>query len=1004
MKKIYTRTMRRTGASLVLLLSVLLAFGQGRTLTGKVTDPATGKGVAEVSVVVKGTTNGTVSDNAGNYSITVSSRDRTLVFSSVGYGTQEVAIPAGNTINVSLQSGTASLNEVVVVGYGTLRRSEVASAISSIKPDDFRQSGARNALDVAQGKIAGLTITRTGGTNPNSGVSIQIRGINTVSASTAPLIIIDGIPGGNLDLLQQDDIASIDVLKDGSAAAIYGTRANGGVILITTKKGVSGAARFDYANYFRTEKVARRPSFYNAAELRSLIAEGKLSASRDNPLWGGVTTDMFNDVINKNNLSQYHNMAISGGGRNTTYRASLFYQSLEGIAKQNNRTNYGSRISINHRGFNDKLSAQVNLVTNYNNANLLGGGNWETILARLPTQPIYNPNGSFYEDLTTTASNNQISILGQEKSKRQQQTSSLDAKFSFQLFKGLNASVFGAVQRNAWDDNQYKSIGSRSSIAGTTNGVTPNGTGYAYKGSQLDYNYALEPTIDYTTTIANDHSISAVAGYSYRYEVGENFATANSGYVNDLFMENNLGAGTYQVSSRSFMTSFKEDNTLIAFFGRANYTFQGKYIAQLIMRREGSSKFGTNNKWANFPAVALGWNISREGFMNGFRFVNNLKLRAGYGITGNSNFGNYQSLVTLSGGGFYLYPDGVWRQTYGPSRNPNPDLRWEKKKELNIGLDFSVLNNRLSGAVEVFRRKTVDLLFTYNSQLPAFITESIFANVGTIANNGVELTLNAVAVKGKDFNWNVDFTASTQSNVLETLSNDVYKGTFIESGGIGGFGALGNAIRTVEGGRLGQFYGKRFAGFDANGQWLFYTRDGKPVPFNQINTSSDPNVSDLSFIGNGIPKYYASLTNEFRYKNLDLRLFFRGKFGHDILNLLEMAYGNKTTPTNLLKSTFDRHSKLNSATSATYQYSDYYLEKGDYVKLDEVTLGYNFRFSNNYLRNLRVYASASNVATFTGYRGNDPDLVNDTALGSGLDGRGPYPSTRSFLVGLNIGF
>jgi TonB-linked SusC/RagA family outer membrane protein len=1007
MEKRRSNFVRRVSYCLsALLLLTITAFSQTRTITGKVSGANDNQPLPSATVTVKGTTTATQTSSDGSFSIQVPSSASSLIFSAIGYDPVELRIGESSVVNAELPITNNSLESVVVVGYGTLRRKEVTSAVSSVRPDDFRQSGARNALDVAQGKVAGLTITRTGGTNPNSGVSIQIRGINSLTAGTSPLIVIDGIPGGNLDLLQQDDIESIDVLKDGSAAAIYGTRGNGGVILINTKKGKAGAARYDYSGYLRKESVARRPEFYSAAEIRDLIAQGKLSASRDNPAWGGVSTDMFDATRNNDNLTQYHNLSVSGGARNMNYRASLFYQDLQGIALENSRKNYGGRLNINHKGFNDRLTTQINLATNYNKANLLGGGNWETILTRLPTQPIYNADGTYYEDPATTASNNQVSILNQEMSKRDQQTSSLDIKFTLELLKGLRISAFGALQRDMYVDNVYKDIASRSSVAGNTNGVQPNGTGYAYKGTTNNNNYAFEPTIDYAKTIGADHSISAVAGYSYRYEVNENSSFANSGYVNDLYENNNMGAGVYQLAQRSYMQSNKNDNKLIAFFGRANYSYKDRYFLQAIFRREGSTRFGTNNKWANFPAVSAGWTISREDFMKTADFIDNLKLRVGYGSTGNTGFSNYASLVTLSGGGFYLYPDGVWRQTYGPSRNPNPNLKWETKNEINIGIDFGVLKNRLSGSIEFFQRRTKDLLETFDSQLPAFITTSVYANVGDIENKGIELTLNAEVVRGKDFKWDMDFTASTQKNKLVKFSNETYKGTFKEYGGIGGYGALGNAIRTVEGGALGAFYGKRFAGFDAAGQWLFYKRDGKTkVTFDQINTSTDPNVTDLAVLGNGIPKYYASWTNHVSYKNFDLRFFFRGKFGFDILNLTDMAYANRTTPTNLLKSTFGKHAQLNNATgNVTYQYSDYYLERGSYVKLDEITLAYNFKLNTSYIRNLRLYVSGSNIATITSYTGNDPDFVNDTGLGAGLDGRGPYPSTRSFLVGVNVGF
>jgi TonB-linked SusC/RagA family outer membrane protein len=990
--------------SMLFFLFSLTAFSQTRTITGTVKD-GNNVPMPGVSVSVKGTTTGTQTSVDGKYSVEAPAGNTTLVFSFTGFTTQEVKVGNDAVVDINMAESTSSLDAVVVVGYGTLKKKEITSAVSSLTPDDMRQSGARNVLDLAQGKVAGLTITRTSGSNPNSGVNIQIRGINSLTAGNSPLVVIDGIPGGNLDLLQQDDISSIDVLKDGSAAAIYGTRGNGGVILITTKKGKAGEARFDYNSYVRHEIPVMMPEFYNASEIRQLISEGKLPANRDNPLWGKVSNNMFEDEVhNENNISHYHNLAISGGSKNMAYRASLYYQALQGIANQNSRTNYGARVNLNHKGFNDKLTTLVNLATNYNKANLVGIG-WETILSRLPTQPIYNADGTFYEDPGTTNSNNQASIYDQEMSKRDQQTTSLDVKFTLEIIKNLRLSAFGALQRDMYVDNQYKNIGSRNSVVGSTNNVQPNGTGYAYKGQTNNNNYAFEPTVDYSTEFG-ENRIAAVAGYSYRYEVNESSSFANSGYVNDLFENNNMGAGNWQRAQGGNMASNKNDNTLIAFFGRVNYTFKDRYYLQGILRREGSSRFGENNKWANFPAISAGWELSKEDFMQSLSHtINYLKLRIGYGETGNTGFANYASYVTLGTGGFYLYPDGVWRQTYGPNRNPNPDLRWETKKELNLGLDFGIANNRVTGAVEVFQRRTEDLLETFDTQLPAYVQTNIYTNVGTIENRGVELTLSGQVIKGNNLSWSMDFTGSAQSNKLITFSNEQYKGTAKSYGDIGGAGALGSAIRTVEGGQLGAFWGKRFAGFANDGSWLFFTRDNKAVPFSQINTSTDPNTTDLAVLGYGIPKYYASWTNSVSYKGFDLRVFFRGKFGHKVLNRMAMTYANKQTSTNLLKSTFGKYNQLNTSTVAnTYQYSDYYLESGNYIKLDEITLAYNFKMKSQWVRSLRVYASTQNLATFTKYTGNDPDFINDTGLDAGLDGRGPYPSTTSFLIGLNLGF
>lgn len=970
------------------LLMANVALAQGRTITGKVTDPKTGAGVSDVTVQVKGTTIGTTTGEDGTYSINVPQNATVLSFSAVGFGAQELPIGASGVINVSLQSSVGNMDEVVVVGYGTQRRREVTSAVSSVKAEEFRQSGSRNALDLIQGKVAGLQIRRSS-SNPNTGVGIQLRGVTSLTAGITPLIVIDGIPGGNLDLLQQEDIESIDVLKDGSAAAIYGTQANGGVILITTKKGRPGPARFEYSNYFRREFLYKRPDFLTPEEFKAKLASGELNPTNYKDY--GYTTDFFNDQINHENLSQYHTIAMSGGSANTSYRASLYYRDLQGFALENGRREYGGRLNVNQKGLNDRLSVQINLATNFNNANLLGGGGWEDVLTKNPTLSHYNPDGTWYFEPTST---NQLARLHQETNRRQQQTTSFDARASLEIIKNLRATVFGSVMRNSSIDGAYRELASESSIESF------QGLGYASRSTSLSNDYAFEPTIEYTRKFLSSHNIGAIAGYSYRYSVGEGFNANNYGFVNDIFEENNLGAGNQLGLGKAGMGSSKGDNTLIAFFGRVNYDYEGKYMAQFILRREGSSRFGANNKWGNFPAVSAGWNISREDFMDGVNFVNNLKLRVGYGVTGNQNIANYSSLVTLGGGGIYRFPDGQYRETYGPNRNPNPDLKWEMKKEINIGIDFSLFNNRLGGAIELYDRTVEDLLQSYPSAQPPFVRENIYTNVGTITAKGIELTLSFAAIRNKAFNWNMDFTGSTSKNKMHKLSGDVFKLNLLTAGGIGGFGALGDAIRIYEGGNIGEFWGKRFAGFDANGDWLFYNNKGEQVPNARINTSTNKEVTDFAIIGNAIPKFYASWTNDFSYKNFDLRFYFRGKFGHDILNTMALSYGNQVTKTNLLRSAFDKYAHI----KGTYMYSDYYIESGDFVKLDEATLGYNFKINSSYIRGLRLYVTGQNLLTITKYTGNDPDFVNDLGLGAGIDERGPYPSTRSILIGLNVGF
>lgn len=952
----------------------------------------TGQPVPGVSVKIKGSNTVVATDGSGKFSLSVPSTSSVLVFTFIGYDAQEVTVGNRTNITVNLKPSSTTLEtvDVVAVGYGTLKQKEVTSAVSHVGAEDFRQSGSRNPLDLIQGKVPGLVLTRTSGSNPNSGVDVQLRGAITVTGSSSPLFVIDGIPDANPDLLQQDDIESIDVLKDGSGAAIYGTRANAGVIIITTKKGKAGPPAFAYSSYFRKEYLNNRPDFLTAEEFRQKIASGEIKQDDY-----GNSTDFYDELVNHGNLSQNHNLSMSGGTDKSSYRASINYRDLQGIALENGRKEYTVRLNINQKGFNDRLSAQFNIASNFNNANMLGGGGWESEAAKNPTLSNFNADGSYrYDQLST----NEYARLFMETNRRKQQTTSADAKFDLDIIDGLKASVFGSVTRDNRNDGSYRFKQSEFSMENEDELF--RGGGYASRGSDLSQRFALEPTLQFNKMIAEKHSINAVAGYSYRYELNEGSSASNMGFINDLYHEDKLNEGTALALGKASMNSYKNDNTLVAFFGRINYALNNKYLAQFILRREGSSRFGENNKWGNFPAVSVGWNISEEDFLKDSETISYLKFRAGYGVTGNSGFSNNASRVTLGGGGRYLFPDGRYYETYGPTRNPNPNLKWETKRELNLGLDFRMLGDKLSGSIDVFKRTTKDLLDTYITPQPPYVQSTIYANVGQISSKGIELALSYAAIKKGDFSWDIDLTASTLKNTLDSYSNDLFKVTSKTFGSIGGAGALGDAITTYEGGALGEFWGKKFAGFTEDGKWLFYNRNGEAVRNDQIRTGTNLATTDYVKLGNAIPKYYASWNNNFRYKQFDLRIFLRGKFDYKILNTTALTYGNKNWSGNLLRETFTKHSQIND----TYMYSDYYLEEGTNVKIDEVTLGYNFKLNTKWAKSAKIYATGQNLATITGYSGNDPDYVRDTGLGPGVDNRGAYPSTRSFLIGLNVGF
>lgn len=948
-----------------------------------------GEPLGGVSIVVKGTTVGTTTDLDGNFTLNVPANNVTLAFSFIGFKSQEVALKGQTDLNIVLSEDTEMLDEVVVVGYGSMKRSDVATAISSVKPEDMNLAGA-NSRDVRQlldGKVAGLSITRTNGSNPNNGVAVQMRGVVSVNGDIAPLVVIDGIPGGNLDLLRSEDIESIDVLKDGSAAAIYGSRANAGVILITTKRGSKGKTSVDYSTYLTHYWGVERPDFMNATDWRNAMSKF------NNPSYmtdRGSDTDWFDTLLKIGNVSHSHNLSISGGGESTLYRASLYYSDLEGIGKATDREQYGGRMSLETRALNNMLTFQTNLSLNYGNMNLLGGdGEWESALRSNPTNPIYNEDGTYYEDYAKDE--NKVARLNQQQYDKQQTTSSFDGKLIFEPIKDLKGSIFVSYTRDDQKERRFYDVDSRISYNDYNSG------GYAWKKSYMKTTQTFEPTIEYTKTFLDNHKINAIAGYSYQYQVYEQFEAHNNGFLNNSVEDNNLGSGSGlngDASIKAGMGSKKEDETLIAFFGRINYVFKDRYVAQFSIRREGSSKFGPNNKWGNFPSASVAWNVSNEDFMQEQTVLSNLKLRVGYGVTGNSGIDPYQSMVTLGIGDPYLNPSGQWLQTWGPSRNPNPNLKWEMKKEWNFGVDFGVLTNRITGSLDVYKRKADNLLMTsVKVPSPANIHSSSTLNIGSITSSGLELTLNAIPIVRKDFQWKSTVALSKVfSNKLEEFSYS--SADFLEFGGIGGYGSLGNAVRLYKGSNIGDFYGKRFAGFDESGEWLFYNKEGEKVSADQIYDD------DKTVIGNGQPKWYLSWTNNFQYKNFDLSFMFKGRFGYDVLNRMNMFYNNLTT----LQSGYNvLNSAIDEGVNATYQYSDYYLEKGNYIRLDNITLGYNFRNKNEKWPSFRVYVSATDLFTITGYKGLNPEM-DDTGMAPSMESCGRTPVTRSVSVGLNVNF
>ena len=961
-----------------------------QSITGKVSDE-TGLPLQGVSIKLKGTGTGTTTNSSGYYKIEVPNTEATLSFSYIGYATQEIAIGQQSTLNVVLKENANSLNEVVVVGYGTQKREQITTAVASVKSKDFVQGSANDAAQLIRGKVAGLSVISPDA-NPVGNTQVSLRGVPSILANTSPLVLIDGIPG-TLSTVAPEDIESIDILKDGSAAAIYGTRGTNGVILITTKK-VNGEtpATIDVNSYFTTQTISRKLDFMNAAQYRKLVAEERPGATDY-----GYETNWL-DEITQTPISQVYNISLKGGNQNTNYIANLNYRSIEGIIKRSDNKLIFPRIEFNHTMFDGKLKVNAN-INGYQQKYFSGedGGSFRGDVYRNgltfnPTDRLKDDNGVWTEHVEKTEYMNPVALLEETDG----------------LIQNNNFRTFGNITYLPTDDIHVKLLLSRE-LYNSTRGyyeskehfstIRNKKNGYASRGTTRSQEDLLELTADYHK-VFNAHEITGLVGYSWRNNNFQDYWMQNWDFPTDDYTYNNMGSGLALKRGEAVQNSEQTENKLVGYFFRLNYNYKEKYLLMASIRHEGSSKFGENYKWGNFPAVSVGWNAIREDFLKDFQALSNLKVRAGYGITGTEPTAAYQSLNLVN---FDLYSlvNGQWIQVVNPSLNPNPDLRWEKKEELNIGLDFGFLKDRISGSIDYYRRTTKDLLLDYPVPTPPYLYSTIRANAASMQNKGLEVQLNATPVQSTDFQWRTSVNFSTNANKILSLSDKNFQ---LASGyfyaGDTGEPIQQNTHRVQVGQPIGNFYGFKTIDIDDDGYWIIEGKDGKPKPI------ADQQADDRQIIGNGLPKYYASWNNTFVYKNFDLNITMRGAFGFQILNMPEMFYGNPVMLTrgNLLNSAYaDVYGKRPLSDYQSLNYVSYYIEDGDYWKIDNVTLGYNLGIKNKYIKRIRLYGSISNLATITGYKGIDPE-VSISGLAPGIDDKSRYPSTRSYTLGAFLTF
>ncbi|MBE7177442.1 MAG: TonB-dependent receptor [Mucilaginibacter polytrichastri] len=940
------------------------------------------------SVMVKGTNNGQVTDANGKAVIKDVPANAQLTIQLISYKAQTITVGDQATINVTMESDQIKLKDVVVIGYGQQNRKDVTGAVTSIKSGDFNKGVNTNPLTLVEGRVPGLTV-QTPNTDPNGSPQLNLRGTNTLSGSVAPLVVIDGVPGGNINNIAPEDIESIDVLKDASASSIYGTRGNNGVILITSKKGVGGQPTIDYSFQGYVEQITRLPKVLNREQYVQLNGTGNDF---------GATTNWF-DAVTQQPFNMIHDLAFSGGSDKTNYRASVRYQDSKGILLNSGRDQLNLRLNLNQKAINDKVNLQLNLSNSYADAKFTNYNALEQAIVMNPTRPVYNEDGTFYEP---PVGYNPVADLLQIQRGSKYQYLQGNLKADVDIVEGLKGSVTIAAERINEQNDNYTPKESRPQYNG--------GLGNASRLVNYNLNKQLDATLNYTKQFG-DHNLTILGGYSYQDFDYNNFSAGNQNFLTDAFGVYNLGAGLFLQSGQATMGSTRNKSALVAGFARALYSYKDKYLLNATFRREGSTKFGRNNKWASFPGVSAGWRISKEDFLADSKWINDIKIRAAFGVTGQQNIDPYTSLFLYSPGANYPYgvtPEGLaYTRTYGPliDRVPNPNLKWEENREINFGVDFAFLDNRLTGSLDYYNRRTSNLLFNYPTQVPSAPAPNIFTNVGVIDNQGYEVAITGIPVQQKDYSYQVTFTGSYNTNVVSKLSSDIYQATYISTGGLPAPGNLGDAYRIEEGKPIGNFYGKRFAGFTPDGDWLFYNRNGEQVTAGQIQQD------DFAVLGNGNPRYNLGLNNVFRYKNFDLTLFFKGQLGFDILNVREIYYGNrKTLPNNVFASALD-FPDINDI-----QYSDYYLEKGDYLKLSTAALGYTFKIpGSKIIKSARATLSAQNLFVITGYKGLDPELraADDRLQLPGYDGessngstggRGFYPRTRIFNIGVSASF
>lgn len=937
------------------------------------------------NVIVKGTTIGNVTDMNGMVTLHDVPANAVLEVSYIGYRSQEVQVKNQTQIRVVLAEDTKALKEIVVVGYGTMEKKQVTSAITSLKSEDMMVgvSGA-DISSALQGKIGGLVMNNLG--SANSSTTFQLRGMTSINAGRSPLIVIDGFPGGDIRSLTQDDIKSIDILKDGSAGAIYGTRAASGVILITTKSGsnTEGKVKLTYSNEFSKKQS------YNAPELLS----GREFASHNISTDYGSDVDWWDELINHDNFSQKHHLALEMGTEKAQLYTSFFYEKNEGIALQDDRQDYGGRLNATFKLFDDWF--EVRPAVDYRQAARNNHfPNFQQALRNNPTRSPYDPKSATGYNVWVNESLDYNVVAdamledwyGLDKWFKPE----VNMKLNIKPIEGLSYQQVLGYENRQWEQHIYYPRTHRTSIEESRNGD-------AYLGFSKTENLTSEGYFSYLKEFKGGHNLNATAGYSYFESNGESFNMQNYNFSVDGIKYWNIGEGSYLSDGKASMSSSKNiSEKLFSLFARVNYSYQDKYMASASIRHEGSSKFAANNRWANFWSATAGWRISNEDFMKDIEWIEDLKVRFGYGVTGNNDFSSSYMANMLGSDTNWMLPDGTWAYSYGKSQNVNPNLGWEEKKEWDLGVDYSLFDGRLYGKFDYYRRKIDNLLYSVKVPQPPYTQGSQYQNIGSMESKGWEFEVGGNIIQTKDFTWSTNLNFSHNSGKILTLWGN---NTYYNGNGFVAPGSPGDAARMEEGSTIGSFYLWKFAGFDDEGNFLLYNKDGEVIP------AAKKTENDKQYMGNYTPKLIVGWSHTFTYKNFDLGINMRSWIDFDVYNTLNMYFGIQgQSNMNVLKTAYTKFNHI----KGEKQICDYYLEDGTFLKIDAITLGYTLpmkKYTRNLVDRIRIYGTVGNVCTITGYSGMNPE-VNITGWDKGTekfwDGN-LYPVVRTWTLGMQFNF